>query len=109
MKIGERLTYLRNKKGWSQAELARRAKVGQSTLHAYESGTRAAKGMSVDVAMRLARELSVTVDYLVGVYEEDAGSDPAPNAPPAPAPPSQATATRPRTRKTAAGGEEEAR
>ena len=71
MTIGERITYLRNKKGWSQAELARRAKIGQSTLHAYESGNRPAQGMSVEIAIRLARELGVTVDYLVGVYEDD--------------------------------------
>jgi len=70
MNIGERITNLRQKKGWSQAELARQAAIGQSTLHAYESGTRAATGMSVDVAIRLARVLGVTVDYLVGVYEE---------------------------------------
>jgi transcriptional regulator with XRE-family HTH domain len=92
MTIGERITYLRNKKAWSQAELARRAKIGQSTLHAYESGTRAAKGMSVDVAMRLARELGVTVDYLVGVYEDED------ERPPSPTPP---TAKRPRPRKAA--------
>jgi transcriptional regulator with XRE-family HTH domain len=71
MTIGERITYLRNKNGWSQAELARRAKIGQSTLHAYESGNRPAQGMSVEIAIRLARELGVTVDYLVGVYEDD--------------------------------------
>jgi transcriptional regulator with XRE-family HTH domain len=81
MTIGERITHLRNKKGWSQAELARRAKIGQSTLHAYESGTRAAKGMSVDVAMRLARELGVTVDYLVGVYEDEDERPPKPALP----------------------------
>jgi transcriptional regulator with XRE-family HTH domain len=71
MTIGERLKYLRGKKGLSQAELARQAQIGQSTLHAYEAGNRSAKGMSVDVAIRLAKVLGVTVDYLVGVYEED--------------------------------------
>lgn len=70
MTIGERIKNLREKKGWSQAELARRAAIGQSTLHAYESGNRSAQGMSVEVAIKLARELSVTVDYLVGVYDE---------------------------------------
>ena len=70
MTIGERITYLRKKKGWSQARLAREAHIGQSTLHAYEAGNRPAHGMSVDVAIRLAKVLGVTVDYLVGVYDE---------------------------------------
>jgi|ERR1051325_5995689 DNA-binding XRE family transcriptional regulator len=70
MTMEERITYLRKKKGWSQAELARQVSIGQSTLHAYEAGNRPAQGMSVEIAMRLARVLGVTVDYLVGVYEE---------------------------------------
>jgi len=70
MTMGERIVYLRKKKGWSQAELARQAAIGQSTLHGYESGTRAARGMSVDVAIRLARALGVSVDYLGGMYED---------------------------------------
>jgi transcriptional regulator with XRE-family HTH domain len=84
MNIGERITNLRQKKGWSQAELARQATIGQSTLHAYESGTRAATGMSVDVAIRLARVLGVTVDYLVGVYEEHERQSAPVEPPPAP-------------------------
>lgn len=75
MTMGERIAFLRNKKGWSQAELARQAKIGQSTLHGYESGHREARGMSVDVAIRLARALSVTVDYLAGVYEDEERSE----------------------------------
>jgi hypothetical protein len=37
--------------------------------------------MSVDVAMRLARELGVTVDYLVGVYEDEDERPPKPALP----------------------------
>lgn len=70
MTVGERIVMLRNKKGLSQAELARRAHIGQSTLHGYESGTRSTQGMSIAIAKRLASELGVTVDYLIGVYEE---------------------------------------
>ena len=70
MTMGDRIAYLRKKEGMTQAELARRAKIGQSTLHAYESGAREARGMSVDIAMRLAKVFGVTVDYLCGVYDE---------------------------------------
>ena len=80
MTIAERIVILRNKKGLSQAELARRAGIGQSTLHGYESGTRKAHGMSVAIARRLARELGVTVDYLIGVYEDGTG-EPCPLTP----------------------------
>lgn len=72
MDMGKRIEYLRKKEGWSQAELARRVRIGQSTLHGYESGARAASGMSVDVAVRLAQVLRVSVDYLAGRYGEPA-------------------------------------
>ena len=71
MTIGERIRHYRIRRGLSQSELARQAQIGQSTLHGYESGARAAGGMSVDIAKRLARALGITVDHLVGAYEED--------------------------------------
>src|SRR5262245_10715961 len=71
MTIGERIKHYRIRRGLSQSELARQAQIGQSTLHGYESGTRPAGGMSVDIAKRLARALGITVDHLVGAYEED--------------------------------------
>ncbi len=69
MMMSERIAYLRKKQGWTQAELARRVTIAQSTLHAYEAGTRPALGMSVDIARRFAQVFGVTVDYLVGVYD----------------------------------------
>jgi len=72
--FGPRITYLRNKSNISQAELARRAKIGQSTLNGYETGSRPALRMSVEIAMRLARALGVSVDHLIGMYE-DASDD----------------------------------
>lgn len=74
MTIGERITYLRKKQGISQAELARRSTIGQSTLHGYESGTRSTEGMSVAIVRRLARALGVSVDHLIGMYD-DASDD----------------------------------
>jgi transcriptional regulator with XRE-family HTH domain len=82
MEMGDRIAHLRKKKGMTQAELARLAHIGQSTLHGYESGNRPAIGMSVDVARRLAQVFGVTVDYLCGAYEdEDVRSEPAAMAP----------------------------
>jgi transcriptional regulator with XRE-family HTH domain len=71
MTMGERIAYLRKREGMSQAALARQAHIGQSTLHAYEAGNRPARGMSVDIAMRLAHVFGVTVDYLCGAYDEE--------------------------------------
>jgi transcriptional regulator with XRE-family HTH domain len=69
MTMGERIAYLRTKKGLSQAELARRAEIGQSTLHGYEAGTRSTDGMAVGIARRLAEALETSLDYLCGRYE----------------------------------------
>jgi len=80
MTVGERIVMLRSKRGLSQAELARRASIGQSTLHGYESGSRPTQGMSIAIALRLARVLGVTVDYLVGAYEDETGELPYPLA-----------------------------
>ena len=81
MTVGERIIMLRSRRGLSQAELARRAAIGQSTLHGYESGSRPTQGMSIAIAIRLARELGVTVDYLIGVYEGDEGEQRPPMRP----------------------------
>jgi transcriptional regulator with XRE-family HTH domain len=71
MTIGERITYLRMKKGLSQAELARLCTMGQSTLHGYESGNRSPEGMAVATARKLAEVLGVSLDYLCGVYTDE--------------------------------------
>lgn len=65
MTMGERMTVLRAQHALSQAALARRVHIGQSTLHAYESGARSAPGMSVERALRIAHALGVSLEYLV--------------------------------------------
>lgn len=52
-----RVKELRDAKGWSQAELARRAKVRPNTLVDIEKGT--AKRITLDVLERLADALGV--------------------------------------------------
>ena len=69
MKIGERIKALRQKKGWSQRELARLAGVRHATLVELETGLRTET--RTDIARRLAKTLGVTIDYLVGMYEDE--------------------------------------
>ncbi len=66
MTLGQRLTSLRKEKGFSQAELAYRLNVGQSTIAMYERDRR-----SPDYKMleRLASFFNVSVDYLLGLSE----------------------------------------
>jgi transcriptional regulator with XRE-family HTH domain len=69
MQIGERIKRLRQRRGYTQAELAERAGVKQSLISRLESGVRTQPG--VDVVRGLAKALACTADYLVGMYEED--------------------------------------
>jgi len=69
MRLGERLKRAREKKGWSQRELARQAQVRYATISELENGIRTA--MNTDTAKRIARSLGVSVDYLIGTFEEE--------------------------------------
>ncbi len=70
MTIGERIKVERNKKGWSQRELARLAGVRHATLVELETGARTET--RTDIVRRLAKTLGVTSDWLIGMYEDDA-------------------------------------
>jgi transcriptional regulator with XRE-family HTH domain len=69
--FGERLRRLREKRGWTQQELAVRAKVPYETIYRVERGTH--KEPRVSIAASLARALGVSLDVLAGVYEDDVG------------------------------------
>ena len=69
MRLGERLKAAREKKGWSQRELARQANVRYATISELERGIRTA--MNTDTAKKIARSLGVSVDYLISTFEED--------------------------------------
>ena len=69
MTLGERLKRARENKGWSQRALARQAHVRYATISELENGIRTA--MHTDTAKRIARTLGVSVDYLIGTFEED--------------------------------------
>ena len=66
--ISIRLEGLRNTKGWSQAELARRSGVPQQTISRIEAGTRR---VDLYVLERLARALGVNASVLIEHSEAD--------------------------------------
>ena len=69
MSFGQRLRREREKRGFSARQLARTAQVPHETISRLENSKQ--RSPSLPVAMRLARSLGVTLDYLAGMYEED--------------------------------------
>lgn len=63
MTITLRVRELREARGWSQAELARRAGIRPSTLSAIENGQ--TKGVDFDTLEKLARALEVDPGFLI--------------------------------------------
>lgn len=61
--IGERITALRKVKGWPQEELADRIEASRVMVGKYERGDNLP---SIEVIVRLAKVLEVSVDYLLG-------------------------------------------
>jgi len=59
----------REKKGWSQHELARQSGIPQATISRLESGYM--KDIQTMLARRLAWALGVGPDYLAGTFEDD--------------------------------------
>lgn len=60
--LGERISLLRRRQGWSQAELAARIQVSPSAVGMYEQGRREP---SLLVAVQLSRAFGVSADYLL--------------------------------------------
>lgn len=63
-KLKENLIALRTGRGWSQSELSRRSKVGQSTISRIENGN--LRGNDWDTVTALARALGVDPTELAG-------------------------------------------
>lgn len=80
MEFANRLRKLREKHGLSQNALAKTSGVAQAVIQRLEAGNRDVEHLSVGVARRLARALGVTVDYLIGVYDEERKFEPAETA-----------------------------
>lgn len=69
MNFGKRLAAKRRAKGWSQRELAREAGVSHTIVSGVEKGSR--YSISTEAAKKLARALGVSVDYLIGTFEDE--------------------------------------
>jgi transcriptional regulator with XRE-family HTH domain len=73
-KFGEHLKTFRTKRRLTQLELAQRSGVPQPLISDLEAGKR--EGVTLEMAWRLARELSVSLDHLAGTWEDVAASVP---------------------------------
>jgi transcriptional regulator with XRE-family HTH domain len=67
--LGRRVARMREKRRLSQQELAARAGLSYQTLWRIERGTQG--NPSVFTIGAIARVLGVSIDYLVGLYEDD--------------------------------------
>lgn len=76
MSMGERIRKRRQELKLSQHELAEASGVSRPTIADIERGRRTT--LTTDTAKALARALGVSIDYLVGTWEEE--TDPAPAA-----------------------------
>ena len=64
--LGQKIKQLRESRGWSQADLARKAGVTRSAISTYEQGQRTP---SADVIRCFAKAFGVSADYLLGIAE----------------------------------------
>ena len=60
--LGQRIASLRQAKGFSQAQLAKRLHISTSAVGMYEQGRREP---SVEILISLSREFGVSLDYLL--------------------------------------------
>lgn len=67
--FGERLKKLREDRGWSKAELARRLNIKTYTnVTHWENGRNMPNG---DILIKLVRLYGVTADYLLGLSDDE--------------------------------------
>lgn len=67
---GDRLKKIRDERELSQSALAEMLGFGQNQIYRYETGL---SEPSPDVLVRLAKELGVTADYLLGLTDDPKG------------------------------------
>jgi transcriptional regulator with XRE-family HTH domain len=66
--FGKRVRLIRERRRWSQDELAARAGVSYNSVWRVENGTRQTPNLAI--AARLAKALSTSLDWLAGIYDE---------------------------------------
>ena len=78
--LGERLSAVRERRGFTQGEVAQRAHLPQQAISRLERGDRA--HVRSDVLARLAVALDVSADVLLGLRDLADDAAPTPSAPP---------------------------
>lgn len=68
MDIGKRIVKLRESKGWSQRELAKRVNLNASVMNRIEAGDRPVRDYEISA---IAGALDVSTDYLLGLNEHN--------------------------------------
>lgn len=66
--IAERLKAAREKQGWNQSQLALKLGITASSTNQYEAGT---KKPSTEILLKIAGELGVSTDYLLGASDDE--------------------------------------
>lgn len=67
-RFGQQLKTFRQQRRLTQMELAQRSEVPQPLISDLEAGKR--EGVTLEMAWRLARELSVSLDHLAGTWDQ---------------------------------------
>jgi transcriptional regulator with XRE-family HTH domain len=67
-RFGQQLKTFRQQRRLTQRELAQRSGVPQPLISDLEAGKR--EGVTLEMAWRLARELSVSLDHLAGTWDK---------------------------------------
>ena len=66
LNIGNKISLLRKEKNWSQGDLAQKIEASREIIGKYERGENLP---SIEMVAKMAKELDVTVDYLIGEGE----------------------------------------
>jgi transcriptional regulator with XRE-family HTH domain len=69
--IAQRLKYMRDHRGFSTADLARRAAIHPSTLTNIFLGIRPGANLKAHQLTRLAEALHMSVDWLLGLWDHE--------------------------------------
>jgi len=72
-RFGQQLKTFRQQRRLTQRELAQRSGVPQPLISDLEAGKR--EGVTLEMAWRLARELSVSLDHLAGTWDTTAEAE----------------------------------